>query len=125
MFKWLSHLGENPDRTIPEDQPRLDLAGLMKLERAVIFKHSRSCPVSWAAAKQVRRFQDENPSVPVYTITVQEEREFSKAIAEKTGIRHESPQVIVFRDGKAVANASHEDVTEENLASMIAGSQDS
>lgn len=121
MFKWLSHLGENrnqsPDAT---SQPKIDLAAIRNLEKAVVFKHSRSCPVSWAASTQVRRFQKANPSVPVYTLTIQDDRELSAAIAENTGIPHESPQVIVFRNGAVVDSKSHGGVTEQNLTSMVA-----
>ena len=44
-------------------------------------------------------------------LEVQSAREISRELANLTGVRHETPQVIVLRDGKAVWNASHFDVT--------------
>lgn len=120
VLKWFSTLGREQGPGQAKEAPRLDLAAIRGLERAVVFKHSRSCPVSWAASTQVRRFQKANPSVPVYTVTIQEDRELSRAIEAQTGIRHESPQVIVFRDGEVVDSASHEGVTERNLEAMVA-----
>ncbi len=105
---------------VPEDAGRLpDLAQLRKQDLAVIFKHSPTCPVSWAAEKQIKKFHASNPSVPVHTILVKQDRELSRQIAEFTGIRHESPQVIVLRHGTPVWNASHQDVTADFLARAI------
>lgn len=120
MLKWFSTLGREATQDPVAVTPTLDLEAIRGVERAVVFKHSRSCPVSWAASTQVRRFQKANPSVPVYTVTVQEDRELSRAIEAQTGIRHESPQVIVFRHGEVVDSASHEGVTERNLEAMVA-----
>lgn len=120
MFKWITDLGGNSDRPHLPIQPQLDLATIRTLEKAVVFKHSRSCPVSWAACAQVRRFTKANPLVPVYTVTIQEDRSLSRAIADQTGISHQSPQVIIFRNGHVVASASHESVTEQYLTSMVA-----
>ena len=46
----------------------------------------------------------------VNLLEVQSARELSREIAVVTGVEHETPQVIVLRDGKAVWNASHYDV---------------
>lgn len=112
MFNWFS-------KQLPAASQTPDLPGLARLREqdlAVVFKHSPSCPVSWAAETQVKRFARQNPRVPVYTILVRRDRELSRQIAEFTGIRHESPQVIVLRKGAVVAGASHEEVTAEFLA---------
>src|SRR4051794_30065216 len=55
----------------------------------VIFKHSSTCPISAGA------FQEMNGvSVPVHLVVVQTSREVSDSIESRTGVRHESPQVI-------------------------------
>ena len=43
----------------------------------------------------------------VSLVVVQTARNVSRELATMTGIRHETPQVIVLKDGKAVWNASH------------------
>ncbi len=53
-------------------------------------------------------------------IRVVEARPASNLIAERTGIRHESPQVIVFKDGQAVFDVDNWDITPEALASGFA-----
>ena len=51
----------------------------------------------------------------VNLIEIQAVPDLSRALESLTGVRHESPQVILLRDGKAVWNASHFDV---NVASV-------
>lgn len=119
MFKWISRWIGGPSPLVAPAPTTLDLAILRGLEKAVVFKHSRSCPVSWAASSQVRRFQNANPAVPVYMVTVQDDPELSRAIEQQTGIPHESPQVIIFRGGEVADSASHQEVTAQNLSSML------
>ncbi|HSE33119.1 MAG TPA: bacillithiol system redox-active protein YtxJ [Pyrinomonadaceae bacterium] len=71
----------------------------------VVFKHSLACPISAVAYREMQKLDGE-----VVLVEVQNARQVSRELADRTGIRHESPQVIVFRNGKAVWNASHYDV---------------
>jgi len=52
-------------------------------------------------------------------ITVQSHRKVSDAAADRFGIRHETPQAILLRDGRPVWNASHFRITAETLARAI------
>jgi len=71
----------------------------------VIFKHSNSCGISSAAYREMEKLE-----APVNLLEVQSARDVSRELAAMTGIRHETPQVIVLKDGKAVWDASHFDV---------------
>ena len=71
----------------------------------VIFKHSNACGISASAYREMEKLDSE-----VNLLEVQSARDVSRELADLTGIRHETPQVIVFKDGKAVWNASHFDV---------------
>ena len=70
----------------------------------VVFKHSNSCPISSRAYREMEQLDDIN------LLEIQTARDLSREVEELTGVRHESPQVIILRDGKAVWNASHFDV---------------
>jgi len=96
-----------------------NLEELMNLELVILFKHSNSCPVSWNAHAQVTKFARENPDIPVYMIPVIKERTFSQKVADVTRVVHESPQVIVLRDGAVMASASHGDITVESISEML------
>jgi bacillithiol system protein YtxJ len=51
---------------------------------------------------------------------IQENRELSGLIARETAVRHESPQVLLFRDGRVTWSASHGGVTLEAMTSAVA-----
>jgi bacillithiol system protein YtxJ len=53
-------------------------------------------------------------------MVIQESRELSGLIAGETAVRHESPQVLLFRDGKVTWSASHGGVTLEAMRSAVA-----
>ena len=87
----------------------------------VIFKHSNACPISSRAHDEVSRLvagEREHP-FGFGMVVVQEARSVSNTIESTLGVRHETPQVIVVRDGRAVWNASHFDVTRDRLAAAL------
>ncbi|HKQ52577.1 MAG TPA: bacillithiol system redox-active protein YtxJ [Pyrinomonadaceae bacterium] len=72
----------------------------------VLFKHSSTCPISSHAYKQMSQVERD-----VTLVVVQRARDLSGEIESVTGVRHESPQAIVLRNGEAVWSASHFDIT--------------
>ena len=83
---------------------------------AVIYKHSPACGLSAMAAGEVQGFLREHGETPVYVVDVIGQRPLSAEIARRLEVRHESPQVIVLRDGKVAWHASHRAVTGEALS---------
>ena len=79
----------------------------------VVFKHSNSCPISSRAYREMEQLEDIN------LLEIQSARDLSREVEELTGVRHESPQVIILRDGKAVWNASHFDVKAGAVAEAV------
>jgi bacillithiol system protein YtxJ len=84
-------------------------------ETALVFKHSTRCPISARALLEVKRFTSARPDVPVYLLKVIEDRPVSLRLAERIGVRHESPQAILLRGGRAVWHGSHDRVTVDEL----------
>jgi bacillithiol system protein YtxJ len=76
----------------------------------IFFKHSTTCPISAGVYQEIS-----NADADINLIVVQHSRALSAAIAEKTGIRHESPQAIVLKNEKVVYHASHYDVTADEV----------
>jgi bacillithiol system protein YtxJ len=54
-------------------------------------------------------------------VLVREDRPLSLAVAERTGVAHQSPQVICLAGGRAASHASHYEITRERLARMVPG----
>ena len=72
----------------------------------LLFKHSSTCPISAAAYRQIKQVEAD-----VALVVVQKARKVSQEIEKRTGVRHESPQALVVRNGSVVWSASHWDVT--------------
>lgn len=87
--------------------------------KALILKHSNTCPISMRAYNAVHAFAEQNPSVPIAVVVVQKSRPLSNYIAEQYAIQHESPQAIVFAQGKPVWNDSHFAITAEALSEQL------
>lgn len=94
------------------------LRGLDELQQALheshtrpvlLFKHSYTCGISAEAFDELCAHIGEQPASAVNyaMVTVQTHRDVSNAIAEHLGVRHETPQAILVRSGRAVWSASH------------------
>ncbi len=93
---------------------------LASSETVVVFKHSTRCPVSAWAFEEVKRFEAAHPEIPVHLLKVVEDRPVSLYLADRLGVRHQSPQAILVRSGQAVWNTSHEGVTAGALEAATA-----
>ena len=80
----------------------------------VLFKHSTTCPISAGVYQEISQADAE-----INLVIVQDSRSISNQIAEKSGIRHESPQAIVLKNGEVVYHASHYDITAEDITSQL------
>jgi bacillithiol system protein YtxJ len=93
-----------------------DIAELLTSERLLLFKHSPTCPVSAHAFYEYRAFVEENPALKTLWLDVIAQRPASLAIAESTGITHQSPQALWISDGAVAWHASHGSITRAALA---------
>ena len=74
----------------------------------LLFKHSYSCGISAEALDELVDHLNGTAAAARYAIvTVQTHRDVSNAVSSRLGIRHETPQAILVRGGKAVWSASH------------------
>ena len=80
----------------------------------VLFNHDRSCPLSVHAARALGQLAG-----PIAVIDVTRQHDLKRAVAERTGVPHESPQVIVVRDGRVVWSASHFAITAGAVAQAV------
>lgn len=85
-----------------------------KQKPVIVFKHSNACSISSRAYREMQKVDGQ-----VNILEVQSAREISRELANLTGVRHETPQVIILRDGKAVWNASHFEVQASAVAKAV------
>src|SRR4051794_27806587 len=97
-----------------------DVLDESRLRPVLLFKHSRYCGVSCEALDALQSHIDGAPAGVTYrVITVQTHRPVSDAVAQRLGLRHETPQAILLRDGKVVWNASHFRITATQLDQAV------
>lgn len=95
-----------------------DLAPLLTAPLAVLYKHSPICPTSGVAYEEMIAFRDRS-RVPVYLVDVLMHRSLSRALADRIGVAHASPQAIVLRDGVAAWHASHFEIQADALERVL------
>ena len=81
-----------------------------------VFKHSATCSVSSAAYVEVEAYTQNHPDEPLAMVIVQDHREVSNHLAEKLGVRHASPQLLLVRGGKPLWDASHFKITADAMS---------
>ena len=86
----------------------------------LLFKHSLACGTSAEALDELIDHLNEDKLDARYAIvTVQSHRELSNAVSARLGIRHETPQALLIRDGRVIWSASHFRVTAAAVQSAI------
>ncbi|KGO90795.1 bacillithiol system redox-active protein YtxJ [Flavobacterium suncheonense] len=103
-----------------EETP-LDEIEKISFEKPVaIFKHSTRCSVSRMAWNQfAKQFDIEFEKMELYFLDLLAYRSLSNEVAERFGVVHQSPQLIVIKNGKAVYDASHSAIDAEDLKNYL------
>lgn len=84
-----------------------------------IFKHSTRCSVSRMALKQFENEFNSADFVETYFLDLIAYRDVSNEIATRFQVVHQSPQLVLIKDGKSVYDASHSDIDAQELKSKI------
>lgn len=89
-----------------------------------IFKHSTTCPISASAHRRVQAYlkqaaESGGPAPDFRLVRVHESRPVSNAVAERLGVAHKSPQLLLIRDGRCVWDTSHYDITAESIEKAL------
>ena len=75
-------------------------------EPVILFQHDPYCPISNRAHRELTRVP-----IEVALVDVARDADVSRKLEERTGIRHQSPQLLVLRSGRVVWSASHFAIT--------------
>ncbi len=87
----------------------------------LIFKHSSRCSISYVAKLRLESdwpFQENE--MDSYFLDLIANKETSNAVAEQLQVHHESPQIIVIRQGEVILDASHLDISVEEIKGVLA-----
>lgn len=85
----------------------------------VIFKHSTRCSISSMALNRLER--EETPTnANFYYLDLLSYRNISNAIADKFNVYHESPQILIIRNGECTYDESHQGINMSEIAEQVA-----
>jgi bacillithiol system protein YtxJ len=90
-----------------------------KTNPVLIFKHSTQCLISAHVYEDFMEFAESDGKLISGLVLVIENRTLSKTIADRLKVRHESPQAILVKDGRAVWHASHWSITADSLGEAL------
>lgn len=88
-----------------------DIITLSATKTVLIFKHSTRCGISRSVLNKFEKaFIDEKNAFDLYFLDLLKHREISNKIAEIFQVQHQSPQLLILKNGAVVASASHYDI---------------
>lgn len=87
----------------------------------VIFKHSIRCSISALTLQRLERkwSAKDHEQATGYLVDLIRNREMSDAVAGRFDVRHESPQVLVIRNGKSIFDTSHMAITYDRVIEAV------
>ena len=87
----------------------------------LLFKKSPVCPVSSQAEAELERWLEKGPTQPVAValVDVIDRRALARGLTAELGIRHESPQVLLFSGGELRWHESHAALTAARFAQEL------
>ena len=89
-------------------------------QHVLIYKHSTRCGISGMALNRLERgWKEELNEVKTYFLDLISYRNLSNEIAQRFEVYHESPQIILVKNGKAIHNDSHMNISAESIEQVI------
>jgi len=88
---------------------------------SIIFKHNTTCPISKGVKGRLEQDGDElSEKAPVYIVDLIANRPMSDAVAEEFDVKHQSPQLLVIKNGECTYDEALYAITVEDTANAIA-----
>lgn len=72
-----------------------------------IFKHSTRCSISSMAKFRLQSSWEFDDALPIYNLDLLAHRDISNKVSEEFNVHHESPQLLIIKDGNCIYYASH------------------
>lgn len=86
----------------------------------ILFKHSTRCSISSVSMnKFVRNYTIPEVEADLYYLDLLNYRTVSNEVGHKFQVMHQSPQVLVIKNGKAVYDASHYNIETDKILELI------
>jgi len=119
---FFSYYSMNIKKIVSEE----DITSMYESNKWLLFKKSPTCSLSRKAREEFETFFASNDVdwLDIFRVDVINERPLSLQIAQEVWIKHESPQVLLWKTTTVVKNASHLSITQWRLADILLGWND-
>ncbi|MDC1199749.1 bacillithiol system redox-active protein YtxJ [Flavobacteriaceae bacterium] len=98
----------------------LEIKEKSKIIPVVIFKHSTRCVISRMVLREFESsFAEHHLSVSLYILDLLTYREISNEIVSQFQVFHQSPQLIVIKNGEAIYHASHNEIKADAIKDVL------
>jgi bacillithiol system protein YtxJ len=96
-----------------------EIKALSNSEPVLIFKHSTRCGISRMVIKQFEnKFTERMKDIKVYYLDLLTYRNISDEVGYAFQVLHQSPQLLIIKNGIAISNASHYEITRLDLTNL-------
>jgi bacillithiol system protein YtxJ len=96
-----------------------DIDEKSKGKTQVIFKHSTRCGISRMVMNQFADAFNVDSNLDLYYLDLLSYRDVSNEIGYKFQVMHQSPQLLIIKNGVAVAHASHGAINDLDLEQIV------
>ncbi len=87
---------------------------------SLIFKHSTRCSISMMAKRRFEMDMDKLPSdMPLYFLDLIKYRDISSQVAHDFQVHHESPQMLLIKDGECILDQSHGGISVDETLEVL------
>lgn len=104
---------------LTEEAQLAAIAEESRTQPVVIFKHSTTCSISAMAKNRLDREQAPD-GIKFYYLDLLRYRPISNKVAEMFSVHHESPQVLLIKNGECTYEESHNGISMEEIAEQAA-----
>ena len=103
---------------LTEEQQLAQITEQSKQQPVVIFKHSTRCSISSMAKSRLDREQAPDGAA-FYYLDLIKYRGLSNKIASDFHVHHESPQILIIKNGECTYDESHNGISMEDIAQQV------
>ena len=97
-----------------------EIDAVSETKPVVLFKHSTRCSISRFALKQFdAAFSYPEDKIDWYLLDLLNHRDISNEMAHRYNVQHQSPQILVIRNGKAIYHDSHDGISAHDLKQFV------
>ncbi len=103
---------------LADEQQLNNIKELSTQKAQVIFKHSTRCSISSMAKSRLERSTQPN-TIDFHYLDLIKHRKLSNKIADEFSVYHESPQVLLIKNGECIYDESHSGIQMDDLLEQI------